>query len=502
MEAYLRFVGVGKRFPGVEALCNVSLEVAAGQVHALVGENGAGKSTLLKILAGVYPPDAGRLELGGRPVVFNSPQDAIAEGVAVIHQELQLVPDMSVAENLLLGRMPHRWGWLRSRALFSAARAQLVRLGEAIDPACAVRRLPIAHRQMVEIAKALASNACIFAFDEPTSSLSQRETAKLFDIIRELAAMGCVILYVSHRLHEIFEICDCATVLRDGRCVASFPDIAQASSDELVSQMVGRRIEDIYAYRPRAAREPALEVEGLTGPGLSAPLHLTVRRGEIVALFGLVGAGRSQLLYLLAGAARPRAGALRLLGRPLAPGRPADAIRAGLVLCPEDRKKSGIFPSASVQENIHLSARRRRGRFGFLSETSERHNAEACVRRFNIRVSSPAQKIANLSGGNQQKCILARWLTGDVAVLLLDEPTRGIDVGARSEIYAIIQNLAEAGVGILLATSDLPEALGLADRILVMRQGRLVGDLPHAEATEEAVMRLALPETVPAMASV
>ncbi len=492
-EGCLRFVGVSKRFPGVLALSDVSLDARPWSVHGLVGENGAGKSTLLKILAGLYRPDAGQVLLGGRPASYRSPQEAIAAGIAVIHQELQLVPEMTVAENLMLGRMPHRWGWISQRRLMAAAQAQLARLEEGIDLSARVGRLPIAHRQMVEIAKALLANACVLAFDEPTSSLSQRETEKLFAIIRQLRADGCIILYVSHRMQEIFAICDAVTVLRDGRRVATYETMDDLTPDRLVGQMVGRQIEDIYGYRSREHTGAALQAEGLIGPGLTSPASFTLERGEVVGIFGLVGAGRTELLRLLAGARRARAGRVRLHGEPVVLRGPADAIRRGIVLCPEDRKKEGIFPGASVEENINLSARRPVRWGGFLHEAREAAIAREGVRRLSIRVASLAQQVHDLSGGNQQKCILARWLTGDVRVLLLDEPTRGIDVGAKSEIYAIIRGLAESGVAVLFASSELPEVLGIADRVLVMRQGALVGTLARGEATEEAVMRLALP---------
>jgi len=492
--AFLEFDGVSKSFPGVRALDAVSFGVAAGSAHALVGENGAGKSTLLKILSGVYRPDAGTVRIDGRAREFRSAADAFAAGVAVIYQELQLVPEMTVAENLFLGHLPSRAGVVDGRALREAAARQLEVMGERIDPRARVGRLPIAQRQMVEIAKALTRGAKVIAFDEPTSSLSDREVRRLFAIIGELKRKGCAVLYVSHRMAEIFEVCDAVTVLRDGRHVETFGSMRDVTHDVLVNRMVGRDIRDIYGYSPRPRGAPALEIDRLAGPGLAAPATLSVARGEIVGLFGLVGAGRTELLRLVYGAARPRAGTVKVMGAPARIRRPADAIRLGMMLCPEDRKNEGIIAVRSVLENVNISARRTHARLGFvIDEAWERRNASAQVERLSIRTPSLAQLAMNLSGGNQQKVVLARWLSETVRVLLLDEPTRGIDVGARSEIYATIYELARSGIGILMASSDLPEVLGVSDRVVVMRSGQIVADLARGRTTDADVLRLALP---------
>ena len=488
--AGLQFESICKSFTGVRALDDVSFAVAQGSVHALVGENGAGKSTLLKILGGMYRPDAGRLLLAGRGRRFRAPVEAFAAGIAVIHQELHLAPEMTVAENLFLGHMPNRCGWIDRRAMRQAARAQLLALEEEISPDEKVGRLPIAQRQMLEIAAALLRDARVIAFDEPTSSLSSREIRKLFSIIARLRQEGRIILYVSHRMEEIFEICDRVTVLRDGRHVETFDSMEHVNHDVLVNRMVGRDISNIYGYTPRPHGGPALEVEGLLGPGLSEPVSLTVDRGEIVAVVGLVGAGRTELLKLIYGAVRPTAGHVRVQGRDARIDRPARAIRAGVMLCPEDRKKEGIIPSRSVLENINLSARRRRF---VIRERWERENASRQVERLRVKTPSLQQPALHLSGGNQQKVVLARWLSEEMKVILLDEPTRGIDVGARSEIYSIVYELARGGLGVLFVSSDLPEVLGVADRVLVMRQGRLSGDLARETATREACLKLALP---------
>jgi L-arabinose transport system ATP-binding protein len=501
-EPYLQFAGISKSFPGVQALADVSFGVADGRVHALIGENGAGKSTLLKILSGAYTPTTGTVRLGGTDRVFHSAAEAIAAGVAVIYQELHLVPEMTVAENLYLGHLPDRFGIVDKKKLRTDALRQLEVLGEDLDPNTKVGRLPIAQRQMVEIAKALTRGGKVIAFDEPTSSLSSREVQKLFAVIRELKAKGHVILYVSHRLEELFEICDEVTVLRDGTRVETFDSLEGVTRDVLVNRMVGRDLRNVYNYARRPHGAPALEVAGLLGPGVAEPATLAVAQGEILGLFGLVGAGRTELMRLIFGAVPKTAGAVKVLGRPVRLRSPRDAIRAGVMLCPEDRKKEGVIPIRSVQENLNLSARRTHSHLGFfIDEPWERRNAATQVGKLAIRTPSLQQLVLHLSGGNQQKVILARWLSEELKVILLDEPTRGIDVGARSELYSIIYALADQGLGVVVVSSDLPEVLGVADRILVMRNGRIAGTLTHEEATDEQALRLALPESTIANAA-
>jgi len=491
---HLRFDAICKTFPGVRALDRVGFEVTAGTVHALMGENGAGKSTLLKILAGAHRPDSGNLVIDGEPHVFQSTAQALHAGVAVIYQELHLVPEMTVAENLYLGRLPASRGWVRGRELQKLARAQLAALGEEISPHAKVRSLPLAQQQMVEIAKALARDARVIAFDEPTSSLSSREVDRLFTIITRLRDEGRVILYVTHRLDEVFRICGAATVLRDGRHVETFPSLENTSPAAIVNRMVGRSIDDVFHYAPRPRGSKALDVKEIAGRGLSAAVSLSVAQGEIVGIFGLVGAGRTELLKLIYGATRPRSGQIEVDGKTVRIRSPGDAIANGVVLCPEDRKNEGIIPVRSVMENLNISSRRHFSPLGFIiNSTRERANAAGYVQRLNVKTPSLSQLIVNLSGGNQQKVILGRWLGEKLKVLLLDEPTRGIDVGAKSEIYSIIYQLAVTGVGVLLVSSELPEVLGICDRVLVIRQGRLVADMPRDRADPEAVLRLALP---------
>ncbi|GAB3246952.1 L-arabinose ABC transporter ATP-binding protein AraG [Chitinimonas naiadis] len=490
---YLRFCDIGKSFPGVQALQHIDLACREGTVHALMGENGAGKSTLLKILSGAYQPSSGHLELGGEKVEFHSATDALKHGVAVIYQELHLVAELSVAENIYLGQLPGKAGIVNRARLQAAAATQLAKLGVAIHPATPLKHLSIGQRQMVEIAKALTRNAQVIAFDEPTSSLSQREIEQLFRVIRELREQGKVVIYVSHRMEEIYRLCDEITVFKDGRLVRHFPEIAEVSNEQLVQAMVGRNLGDIYGYAPRTLGEERLSVRNFLAPGLRQPVNLSVRRGEVVGLFGLIGAGRSELMKGIFGGTRASQGEIWIDGSKARIRRPADAITQGVTLCPEDRKGEGIIGIQSVQDNINISARRRWLKAGLLIDRRrEASNAGEMIRRLGVKTPSPHQAIVHLSGGNQQKAILGRWLSEDMRVMLLDEPTRGIDVGAKHEIYKIIFELAKSGVAVLFASSDLPEALGLADRIVVMREGAIAGELGHGEASEEKALALAM----------
>jgi L-arabinose transport system ATP-binding protein len=491
---YVEFDDIGKSFPGVRALDAVSFGADEGSVHGLVGENGAGKSTLLKALSGVHPPTDGCIRLAGREQHFGGAADAIHAGVAVIYQELHLVPEMSVAENLYLGQMPATCGVVKRRQMFDDAMARLQELGEDISPATKVGRLPIAQRQMIEIAKALSRGAKVIAFDEPTSSLSERESERLFEIIARLKADNKVIFYVSHRMEEIFRVCDAVTVLRDGRHVVTLDSLEDGDAGTLVKHMVGRDIADVYGYRSRAHGPPALEVKNLVGPGLSEAANFSAKQGEILGVFGLVGAGRSELMKLVYGATRKTSGSVSICEQETHISCPRDAIRAGLMFCPEDRKQEGIVPILSVSENLNMSARRHQSHLGFvINRAWEDRNAREHIERLSIRTPSARQLIVNLSGGNQQKVILARWLSENTRVMLLDEPTRGIDVGAKREIYDLMYDMAERGMGLVVVSSDLSEILGVSDRIMVMRQGRISGFLDREAATSENIMKLALP---------
>lgn len=488
----LSFRSISKGFSGVQALQDVSFEVAGGSIHGLCGENGAGKSTLLKVLSGVHRPDAGALEIDGRACSFRSAIDALSGGVAVIYQELNLVPEMTVAENVWLGHFA-TWGPIVDfKDLNRRTEESLQRVGLNVRSTTRLGSLSIGQKQMVEIAKALTRNAKVIAFDEPTSSLSAREVDTLFGLIRELRDRGLAILYVSHRMDEITSLCDACTVLRDGRHIESFATMDGVDAGTIVNRMVGRELAAAMADTSREFGEEILRVSDIVGPGLKEPVSLDLRRGEIVGVFGLIGAGRTELLkaiYL------GRNGTVTISGARVPRGGPSASIRNGLVFCPEDRKQEGIVPMLSVAENLNLSIRRTLARLGFwLAMGAERDNATGFRDRLRIKTASLQSPISSLSGGNQQKVILARWLSERIRVILLDEPTRGIDVGSKAEIYAIVRELAGKGIGVLFVSSELPEILALSDRVFVMSEGRVVGSMPTREATEAKLLAMALPK--------
>lgn len=493
-SSYLQLDGITVSFPGVLALDRVSFAVRAGEVHGLMGENGAGKSTLLKVLSGVNVPQSGTLKLGGVEQHFSGTKAAIEAGIAIIYQELHLVPELTVAENLMLGQLPSRLGVLSERALIERATETLERLGERIDPRTQVKDLSIGQRQMIEIGKALMRDARVIAFDEPTSSLSARETTQLFKIINGLRAEGRAIVYVTHRMDEVYELCDRVTVFRDGHSIETFDSVDGLDRDRLISSMVGRSIRDVYGYRSRPIGDVRIEAKALVGPGLAQPVSFSARRGEILGFFGLVGAGRSELMKLVCGAVRPSAGHVELDGRAKRFGTPRDAVRAGIAMCPEDRKQEGIVAIASVADNMNISARRHSSFARWLlNERRERELTDDYIGKLSIKTRDGNTPIGTLSGGNQQKVILARWLAEQIDVFVMDEPTRGIDVGARAQIYDLLYGLAEAGRTVLLVSSDLAEVIGVADRIIVMKEGCVVGDLPKEQATPDQLIKLALP---------
>lgn len=496
MSDYLEFSGISKGYPGVQALSEVSFGVARGAVHGLMGENGAGKSTLIRLLSGDQQADAGEIRIDGKVQAYTSVRDAFNSGVIVIHQELQLVPELTVAENLWLGRFPARAGILDRKRLQSEVGARLRDFGIEVSPTAKLVSLSIGERQMVEIAKAVMLEARVIALDEPTSSLSAKESEILFSLIGRLKALGTVILYVSHRLDEIFRLCDSMTVLRDGKLAAHHPDIGKITRDQVISEMVGREISDIWGYRPRQQGEVRLKVDKLSGDRLPTPISFELKAGEILGFFGLIGAGRSEMTRLLFGADTRRAGHVLLDGQAVSPNSPPAAIRAGLVLCPEDRKHEGIVQGRSVQENMAISARRHFSPLGLIRPAKEAALADRFITQLKIRTPSRQQDIVNLSGGNQQKVILGRWLAEEgVKVLVIDEPTRGIDVGAKSEIYALLYDLAASGMGIIVISSELPEVMGITDRIQVMCGGLVTREFQRAEYDERAILAAAFPDT-------
>jgi ABC-type sugar transport system ATPase subunit len=486
----ISFRGVSKRFPGARALEDVSFDIAAGSCHALCGENGAGKSTLGKILAGILSPDAGELLFEGKPVAFEDPRDALAAGIGMVHQELSFCDNLSVAENLCLGNLPASALFVSRPAMERRAREMLDAIDAHIDVWRLVGDLTVGEQQMVQIAAAVGSGARAIIFDEPTSSLSQHEAEHLYGLLGRLRARDVTCVYVSHRMPEIFKLCDAITVLRDGRHVATRP-ARELDESTLVQLMIGRRVEE---YLPHDGTAPPgdelLAVRGLSSPGKFEDVSLSVRAGEIVGLAGLVGAGRSEIAVALFGLDREARGEVRMAGVPLPPRSPRAAMRAGLGFVPEDRKRQGLVLGMRALENLTLPSLPSLARSGWIRGGAERALADETFRRLNMRSPDLGYVTVGLSGGNQQKIVLAKWLAARCRVLILDEPTRGVDVGAKAEIHALIAALAAEGTGILLISSELPELVSLSSRIVVLREGRIAGELSRAEADQESLMRL------------
>lgn len=489
----LAVAGITKRFPGVLALDAVDFTVQAGQVHALVGENGAGKSTLLKLIAGAERPDAGTMAVDGQLVNFKVPRDALRAGITVIYQELSLVPALGADANIFLGMEPARHGVLDRRAAHAEAADALRALGATFDPATPARDLSVAEQQLVELARALARDARLIALDEPTAALSHLETERLFAQIRELTSRGIGVVFVSHRLEEVRRVADEITVLRDGRR-AFTGDAAAVDDAALIRHMVGRDIE--YARIPSAAPAPGpalLETRGLKRQGSFTDISLVLRRGEIVGLAGLVGAGRTEVARCIAGVDPLEDGTMLLDGAPYRPATPRDAIARRVVYLPEDRKTQGLILGLSVRENVTLPTLGRFARWGVVRGEREQAAAARQVQAVELRPPDVERETGTLSGGNQQKVVLAKWLLADADVLLFDEPTRGVDIATKTELHRVIRSLADAGKAVLVISSELPEVLALADRIVVMREGRISGELAAAGATAERVLALALP---------
>jgi len=479
-----------KAFAGVHALEDVSLELRAGEAHALVGENGAGKSTLVKILGGVHQPDTGTLTVGDRRVVLSGPAEARDLGVAVIYQEPTLFPDLSVAENVFIGRQPLRAGRrIDRRAMETTLNDIFERLGVRLDPERIARGLSIAEQQLVEIAKALSHEAKVVIMDEPTAALSPVEVERLFGVVQTLRAHGTAVLFISHRLSEVFEICQRVTVLRDGRLVLS-RDLEGLSPDDLVRAMVGRDVL-IAAHESHKPGDRVLKVDRLTREGVFLDISFEVCAGEIVALAGLVGAGRSEVARAVFGIDRYDAGSVEVGGRTLKRGSPTAAMSAGVGFVPEDRRQQGLVMELSIARNIALASLRRLARIGLLSGRTERAFAADWAERLRVKYPRLTSPVTFLSGGNQQKVVLAKWLSRKPSLLIVDEPTRGIDVGTKAEVHRLIASLARDGVAVLVISSELPEVLSVADRILVMHEGRLAAEFTHDEASEEAIVSAA-----------
>jgi rhamnose transport system ATP-binding protein len=483
---------VSKSFGAVAAVRDVSFPLHAGEAHALVGENGAGKSTIVKMLAGVHRPDTGAVLLDGRPVAFGGPADAKAAGIAVIHQEPTLFPDLSVAENIAMGS--HPLGRLRAidrSAMRTHALDLFRRLGVRVDPDRPARGLSIADQQIVEIAKALSAEARVLVMDEPTAALSGVEVDRLFAVARSLRADGVAILFISHRFEEITALCQRVTIMRDGRHVSTDP-IEALTVEEMVRRMVGRDLDALFGKRDVTPGAVVLRVRGLSRAGVFRDVDLTVRAGEIVALAGLVGSGRSEVVQAVFGVDPRDAGTVEVNGKTVRAGDPRRAMRAGMALVPEDRRQQGLVMDLSVQRNVTLPRSGALSRLGFLTGGRERREAQEWTRRLRTKLSRLSDPVATLSGGNQQKVVLAKWLSMAPAVLIVDEPTRGIDVGTKAEVHRLMSSLAAEGVAVLMVSSELPEVLGMADRVLVMREGRIVAELSRQDATEESVMYAAM----------
>ena len=493
-DILLSMSGIAKSFSGVAALKEASLTVARGEVLALIGQNGAGKSTLIKVLTGAIARDRGTVRFEGVPVAFRTPQEAQAGGIATIYQEINLVPLRSVAENIFLGREPRRWGLIDWRRMNDQAAALLAQFDVRVDVRQPLNRFNTATQQMVAIARAIDQQSRLVVMDEPTSSLDDREVAVLFDVIRHLKARGIGVIFVSHRLDELYAVCDRVTVMRDGMTVADQP-MASIGKLELVAAMLGRSLEEVKRFGATAfdedfAARPAkvLEVAGLKSAPRVASVELDVHEGEIVGLAGLLGSGRTETARAIFGADRPQAGTVRLGGRETGFRSARDAIRAGIGFCPEDRKTEGIVPDMSVRDNLTLALLPQLTRHGVVDQARQREIVDRLIKRLGIRLAGPDQKIRELSGGNQQKVLLARWLCMQPKLLILDEPTRGIDVAAKAEIQGLIRELARDGLGVLMISSELEELTEGCHRVSVLRDGRSVAAFDHGAATEHAIM--------------
>ncbi len=482
---------VVKTFGAVVALADGSVALHPGSIHALMGENGAGKSTLVKVLAGVHQPDAGTFVVDGEPAAFRSPADSKARGISVIYQEPTLFPDLTVAENIFVGRQPRgRFGLVDRGAMRDQARALFARLGVPVDPDRLAEGLSIADQQIIEIAKAISLDARILVMDEPTAALSGVEVDRLFAVARGLRDSGAGILFISHRFDEVFALCDQVTVMRDGRYVATH-QIADITADGLVREMVGRDIATLFPKQDTTIGRPVLEVRGLTRAGVFTDISFDVHAGEIVALSGLVGAGRTEVARAVFGVDRYDTGTVSVLGAPLRPRSPQAAIEAGIAFVPEDRRKQGLVMDLSVARNTTLTLRHQLARFGLINAAREREVATEWTTRLQVKTGSQDQPVATLSGGNQQKVVLAKWLATDPRMLIVDEPTRGIDIGTKSEVHRLISDLAARGIAVLMISSELPEVLGMADTVLVMHEGTISARLTREEATAEAIMHAA-----------
>ena len=489
----LEMEDISKSFPGVHALEHVNLTLREGEVHGLMGENGAGKSTLMKILLGIYQRDGGVVRLRGKEVSYANPREAIADGICMIHQELNLIPEMTVAENIYLGREPLKNGFVDYRQMNQNAKALLSKLHLNMDPNLKLNKLTVAGQQMIEIVKAVSYHSSVLIMDEPTSAISEKEVAHLFEIIRSLKENGVSIVYISHRMEEIYQICDRITVLRDGQLITS--DLcANLTEQMLIKAMVGRTLEEYYPKEYAVPGDVVLRVEGLSSSPKFQNVSFEVRSGEVVGFAGMIGAGRTEICETIFGLRKRTAGTVTVSGKALNATAPYQAVDAGIALVSEDRKLYGLNLIGSVKDNIVLSALRSLCKPPFVSDRKLGKVAEKQAELLKIKAPSISSRVGSLSGGNQQKVVLAKWLLCDAKVLILDEPTRGIDVGAKTEIYKLINSLAESGIAVIMVSSEMPEVLGMSDRIIVFSEGRQTAVLDHTEATQETIMQFATPK--------
>ncbi len=491
MQPLLQAINVTKEFPGTLALDRVQLELLPGEIHAVMGENGAGKSTLMKILSGVHKADTGQIILNGQPISPASPREALTLGIAIVYQELSMVPTLTVAENIFPGHLPTNWlGMVNYRQLYQNAAQVLEKVHVHVDPRALVEKLSIANQQLIEISKALSSDCKLLILDEPTSALTDTEADHLLNLLRRLAAEGVSILYISHKLNEVFALADRVTVLRDGKYIGT-EKISEVTPDQVIRMMVGREIGAMYPPKSTDSGAPLLEVEGLRLPNSDARSSFKLFKGEILGFAGLIGSGRSELARAVFGAEPKAEGQIRLNGMPVNFRSPQEAIQHGLGYLPEDRKAAGLFLDMSIRLNIEATVIPQVSTNGFLAPGKEKALAEQYVHQLAISTPGIEQEMRRLSGGNQQKALVAKWLAIKPRILIVDEPTRGIDVGAKKEIHFLLRNLAESGVGVIIISSELPEILGMSDRILVMHEGGVVAEYSADDATEEKIIRSA-----------
>lgn len=488
---FVKMENICKEFPGVRALSNVNLSVCKGEVHALVGENGAGKSTLIKILMGVYQKTNGKIWIEGNEVAITCPADAQNLGLAAVYQDVTIAPHLTVGENFFLGKLPkNKMGLINWRSVYQTAQKALDELDIQVDAHAVVRELSVAQQEMVVIAKQYFENSRLMIFDEPTALLANEEVEKLFQIIRNLKKQGTAIVYISHRMEEIFEICDRITVLKDGESVASY-DVGKVTEGELISKMVGRTISDMYSIRHQPQGDAVLEVKDLSRTGVFEDIHFTLHKGEILGLFGLVGSGRTEIVRAVFGADSKSGGTVLVNGKELRSDSPRQAIGAGIGFLPEDRKNQGLALEASITQNINIASYDLISRLGFINMRKE--HSKACSYKDKLRIVTPGvyQKVRNLSGGNQQKVVIAKWLCRESSIFIFDEPTVGIDVGAKAEIYHLLEELLEAGNAVIMISSYLPEIMGLADRILVIHEGKQKGIISREDFNDEELLKRA-----------